>query len=74
VHSPGSASVAATRGRSAAACRSPELRPRVRLDFRTPRDQDHRVLETVFLMARALALACRGHHEVVLENLALRQQ
>jgi putative transposase len=32
------------------------------------------VLETLLLMARALALTCRGHHELVLENLALRQQ
>src|SRR6266705_796607 len=32
------------------------------------------MLETIFLLARALALACRGHHELVLENLALRQQ
>ncbi len=28
----------------------------------------------IFLLVRALALACRGHHELVLENLALRQQ
>jgi hypothetical protein len=28
----------------------------------------------IFLMARALALACRGHHQLVLENLSLRQQ
>jgi hypothetical protein len=35
---------------------------------------DHRVLATILWIARALALACRGHHEVVLENLALRQQ
>ena len=32
------------------------------------------VLEMIFLLVRALALACRGHHELVLENLALRQQ
>ena len=32
------------------------------------------MLETIVLVARALALACRGHHELVLENLALRQQ
>jgi hypothetical protein len=30
-------------------------------------------MEIVLLMARALALACRGHQELV-ENLALRQQ
>lgn len=35
---------------------------------------DGRVLETVLLIARALALACRGHHELVLEHIALRQQ
>jgi hypothetical protein len=28
----------------------------------------------IFLFFRAFALACRGHHELVLENLALRQQ
>lgn len=33
-----------------------------------------RVLETLVLVARVLSLACRGHHELVLENLALRQQ
>jgi putative transposase len=33
-----------------------------------------RVLEMIFLLVRAFALACRGHHELVLENIALRQQ
>jgi putative transposase len=28
----------------------------------------------ILVLLRALALACRGHHELVLENLALRQQ
>jgi len=28
----------------------------------------------IFVVVRVLALACRGHHELVLENLALRQQ
>jgi hypothetical protein len=28
----------------------------------------------IVVFVRALALACRGHHELVLENLALRQQ
>ena len=28
----------------------------------------------LLLLARALAVACRGHHELVLENIALRQQ
>jgi hypothetical protein len=32
------------------------------------------VLETICVLVRALALTCRGHHELVLENLALRQQ
>jgi putative transposase len=32
------------------------------------------VLEMILLVIRALALACRGHRELVLENLALRQQ
>jgi putative transposase len=36
--------------------------------------QNRDVLETVVVIVRALALACRGHHELVLENLALRQQ
>src|SRR5829696_7006240 len=35
---------------------------------------DNPVLATILWIARALALACRGHHELVLENLALRQQ
>lgn len=36
--------------------------------------QNRRVLSVIFLLVRALALACRGHHELVLDNLALRQQ
>lgn len=32
------------------------------------------MLELLVLIARALALACRGHHELVVENVALRQQ
>jgi hypothetical protein len=32
------------------------------------------VLNLLILIGRGLALALRGHHEVVLENLALRQQ
>ena len=32
------------------------------------------VMEMIVLIARALTLACRGHQELVLENLALRQQ
>jgi hypothetical protein len=36
--------------------------------------QDRPVLELLVLLARAIALACRGHHDIVLENLALRHQ
>src|SRR5712691_9610665 len=32
------------------------------------------MLELLVVIVRALALACRGHRELVLENLALRQQ
>jgi putative transposase len=32
------------------------------------------VLEILLVLVRTLALACRGHRELVLENLALRQQ
>jgi transposase len=32
------------------------------------------MLQLLALIGRALALACRGHHELVLENVALRQQ
>jgi hypothetical protein len=32
------------------------------------------VLNLLILIGRGLALAFRGHHELVLENLALRQQ
>ena len=32
------------------------------------------MLELLLVVARALALALRGHRELVLENLALRQQ
>ena len=35
---------------------------------------NRRVLELILVLVRGLALACRGHHELVLENLALRQQ
>jgi putative transposase len=37
-------------------------------------DKNQRVLEIICVLVRAVALACRGHHELVLENLALRQQ
>ena len=32
------------------------------------------MLELLIVVVRALTLALRGHHELVLENLALRQQ
>jgi transposase InsO family protein len=35
---------------------------------------DRRMLELLVVLVRALTLACRGHRELVLENLALRQQ
>src|SRR2546428_3248794 len=35
---------------------------------------DRRMLQLIVLIGRALVLAGRGHHEVVLENVALRQQ
>jgi putative transposase len=38
------------------------------------RRQNRPVLEMMCVVVRALALACRGHHELVVENLALRQQ
>src|SRR5207302_6552381 len=34
----------------------------------------HRMLELLIVVVRALTLAFRGHRELVLENLALRQQ
>jgi len=43
------------------------------VDLRTRRQHHDSVLEMIGLIARALALACRGHHELVLENIALRQ-
>ena len=60
---------------NAGGCHSPEYHPpRSRLIFaRNARHDDH-VLDMVVLIARALALACRGHRELVLENIALRQQ
>jgi putative transposase len=32
------------------------------------------VFEFILLLLRAITVACRGHHDVVLENLALRHQ
>jgi putative transposase len=44
------------------------------LIFAHSRGEDRRVPDTLLLIARALALACRVHRELILENLALRQQ
>jgi hypothetical protein len=32
------------------------------------------VFELILLIVRALVATCRGHHDLVLENIALRQQ
>ena len=32
------------------------------------------MFELILLLLRAITVACRGHHDVVLENLALRHQ
>jgi putative transposase len=37
-------------------------------------DKIRYVLQLILVLVRAVALACRGQHELVLENLALRQQ
>lgn len=42
--------------------------------FRTGASHDRRMLELLIVLVRALTLALRGHRELVLENLALRQQ
>jgi len=44
------------------------------LIFRIDASHDRCMLELLIVVARALALALRGHRELVLENLALRQQ
>jgi hypothetical protein len=44
------------------------------LIFRIDASHDRCMLELLLIVARALALALRGHRELVLENLALRQQ
>jgi putative transposase len=44
------------------------------VEFRAHSSHDHRMLELLIMVVRALALALRGHGELVLENLALRQQ
>jgi integrase len=42
--------------------------------FSTHSRQDQDVIELTLLRLRAITVACRGHHDVVLENLALRHQ
>jgi hypothetical protein len=44
------------------------------VDFRGPSQQDRAVLELIILLLRAIGLACCGHEDIVLENLALRHQ
>jgi putative transposase len=44
------------------------------LNFATTPATIHRMLELLIVVVRAVALALRGHQEMVLENLALRQQ
>jgi hypothetical protein len=44
------------------------------VDFRGNASQNRHMLELLILLGRALALALRGHQEVVLENVALREQ
>src|SRR5207248_1832026 len=44
------------------------------VDFRGEASDDPRMLELLIVIGRALALALRGHQELVLENLTLRQQ
>jgi transposase len=51
-----------------------QLRKTGRLIRQHVERHNRRVLEMIFVVVRALALACRGHHELVLENLALRRQ
>src|SRR5215470_16803730 len=47
---------------------------RVRVEFRANASHDHHMLELLIVVVRALTLVLRGHRELVLENLALRQQ
>jgi hypothetical protein len=45
-----------------------------RVDFCPSASDDRSVLELLILIGRGLALAFRGHQELVMDNLALRQQ
>src|SRR5262245_833638 len=57
------------------ACPSPESASRLcRLIRGGTQRKNHRVLELILLLGRSLAVAARGHHELILENIALRQQ
>jgi hypothetical protein len=44
------------------------------VDFGTDASHDRRIVELLIAIGRAWAWALRGHRELVLENLALRQQ
>src|SRR5438132_5422593 len=46
----------------------------VRVEFRVDASHDCRMLELLIVVVRAFMLTFRGHRELVLENLALRQQ
>jgi putative transposase len=53
-------------------CRSPEFHPPwIRLNHWR---ENLSVIELISLVVRGIVVACRGHHDVVLENMALRQQ
>ena len=45
-----------------------------RFAFSSQSRQDQDVFEITLLLLRAITIACRGHYDVVLENLALRHQ
>ena len=56
-------------------CGSPELHPsRCQLILARDTPHDRSMLQLIVLIGRALALAGRGHHELVLGDVALRQQ
>jgi transposase InsO family protein len=44
------------------------------VDSAEPWRQNLSVIELVFLIVRGIVVACRGHHDLVVENMALRQQ
>ena len=58
-----------------ASCRSPECcYRRAGVAFSNHSRQDQDVFALTLLLLRAITMACRGHHDVILENLALRHQ